>query len=336
MKLATLKNGTPDGALVVVSQDSRMVLSASAVAPNLLCAIANWDGVVQGLQSLSNALDSGKSAEARPFIQSECAAPLPRTFQWCDASAFLNHGRLMEKAFNTPAIPDFDTVPVMYQGASDDFLGAHDDVALPSEEDGIDFEGEFGVVLAETPMGIDSVSALDYVRLVVQINDWSLRRFGPREMGTGFGFLQAKPSTSFAPVAVTPDVLGDAWKDGRVAMNLHVSWNGQWFGHPGGGEMNFSFGELIAHAAKTRRLSAGTVIGSGTVSNASRANGTACIAERRVIETIDEGRPSTPFMRFGDRVSMEARFQKDIPGPFGTIDQRVVQARAIQRKSLDI
>jgi fumarylacetoacetate (FAA) hydrolase len=185
-------------------------------------------------------------------------------------------------------------------------------------------------------MGIDSVSALDYVRLVVQINDWSLRRFGPREMGTGFGFLQAKPSTSFAPVAVTPDVLGDAWKDGRVAMNLHVSWNGQWFGHPGGGEMNFSFGELIAHAAKTRRLSAGTVIGSGTVSNASRANGTACIAERRVIETIDEGRPSTPFMRFGDRVSMEARFQKDIPGPFGTIDQRVVQARAIQRKSLDI
>ncbi|RKT20353.1 fumarylacetoacetate (FAA) hydrolase [Paraburkholderia sp. RAU2J] len=277
------------------------------------------------------ALESGNCPGARPFIHSEFAAPLPRTFQWCDASAFLNHGRLMEKAFNTPPIPDFDTVPVMYQGASDDFLGPSDDVLLPSEEDGIDFEGEFGVILAETPMGVDTVSALEFVRLVVQINDWSLRRFGPREMATGFGFLQAKPSTSFAPVAVTPDTLGPAWKDGRVAMNLHVSWNGDWVGHPHGSEMNFSFGELIAHAAKTRKLSAGTIIGSGTVSNAARANGSACIAERRVIEMIDSGAAKTHFMNFDDRVLMEARFREDTPGPFGVIDQQVWRARSNQR-----
>jgi fumarylacetoacetate (FAA) hydrolase len=326
MKLATLKNGTPDGELVVVSQDLSRALSASTVAPSLLSAIANWDDVVQGLQSLSDALDAGNPAGARPFIQSECAAPLPRTFQWCDASAFLNHGRLMEKAFNTPPIPDFDKVPVMYQGASDDFLGPCDDVFLPSEDHGIDFEGEFGVVLAETPMGVDPVRALDFVRLVVQINDWSLRRFGPREMATGFGFLQAKPSTSFAPVAVTPDALGAAWANGRVVMNLHVSWNGKWFGHPNGGEMNFGFGELIAHAAATRRLSAGTIIGSGTVSNAARANGSACIAERRVIEMIDSGAAATPFMRFGDRVVMEARFEEGVPGPFGVVSQQVVRA----------
>lgn len=326
MKLATLKNGTPDGELVVVSQDSSTVASAKAVAPNLLAAIANWASVVQGLQALSDELDAGNAALARPFVPTEFSAPLPRTFQWCDASAFLNHGRLMEKAFNTPPIPDFDIIPVMYQGASDDFLGPCDDVYLPSEDHGIDFEGEFGVVLADTPMGIDPIHALDFVRLIVQINDWSLRRFGPREMETGFGFLQAKPSTSFAPVAVTPDVLGTAWKEGRVAMNLHVSWNSQWFGHPHGSEMNFSFGELISHAAKTRRLSAGTVIGSGTVSNAARANGSACIAERRVIEMIDDGSAKTSFMRFGDRVRMEARFEDKRHGPFGVINQRVMRA----------
>lgn len=326
MKLATLKNGTLDGELVVVSHDLSLVASANAVAPNLLSAIANWDSVVGGLQSLSDALDSGESEGARSFNRSDFAAPLPRSFQWCDASAFLNHGRLMEKAFNTPPIPDFDTVPVMYQGASDDFLGPRDEVHLPSEEHGIDFEGEFGVILGETPMGVDPINALDYVRLVVQLNDWSLRRFGPREMATGFGFLQAKPSTSFAPVAVTPDALGAAWHEGRVAMNLHVSWNGKWFGHPHGSEMNFSFGELIAHAAKTRKLSAGTIIGSGTVSNAARANGSACIAERRVIEMIDNGTATTPFMRFGDRVTMEARFWEGAPGPFGVIDQQVMAA----------
>ena len=232
----------------------------------------------------------------------------------------------MERAFNTPPIPDFDTIPVMYQGASDDFLGPMDDVPLPSEADGIDFEGEFGVVCGPVPMAVSAEAALDCIRLVVQINDWSLRALGPHEMKTGFGFLQAKPSTAFAPVAVTPDELGDAWQGGRVRLPLHVQWNGERFGEPDGREMNFDFGQLIAHAARTRRLSAGTIVGSGTVSNASRAAGSACIAERRVIEKLDLGEIRTAFMRFGDRVCMRACLVDGSEGPFGSIDQRVVAA----------
>jgi fumarylacetoacetate (FAA) hydrolase len=220
-----------------------------------------------------------------------------------------------------------ETVPMMYQGASDDFLGPHDAVALPRVEDGIDFEGEFGVITGPVPMGVDAASALACVRLLVQINDWSLRALGPHEMKTGFGFLQAKPSTAFAPVAVTPDELGDAWRDGRVQMQLHVQWNGQRFGEPHGGEMNFHFGQLIAHAARSRRLTAGCIVGSGTVSNAARSAGSACIAERRVIEIIDDGQTRTGFMQFGDRVRMQACGAYGQPGPFGVIDQQVVEYR---------
>jgi fumarylacetoacetate (FAA) hydrolase len=212
----------------------------------------------------------------------------------------------------------------MYQGASDDFLGPIDDVPLPTEADGIDFEGEFGVVTGPVPMGVSPEAALARVRLLVQINDWSLRALGPHEMKTGFGFLQAKPSTAFAPVAVTPDELGSAWRDGRVQMPLQVQWNGERFGEPHGGEMNFHFGQLIAHAARSRRLTAGTIIGSGTVSNVSRAAGSACIAERRVIEKIDLGEIRTGFMKFGDRVRMQACFEDGQAGPFGVIEQRVV------------
>jgi len=231
----------------------------------------------------------------------------------------------MERAFNTAPIPEFDTVPVMYQGASDDFLGSTDDVPLPDECDGIDFEGEFGVIVDGVPMSTSATDAMKHIRLVVQINDWSLRGFGPREMKSGFGFLQAKPSTSFAPVALTPDELGTTWCDGRVHLRLHVEWNGNWFGHPCGREMNFSFGDLIAHAARTRRLSAGTIIGSGTVSNVDAKAGSACIAERRVIEILDQGQARTAFMRFGDRVRMTARDEEG-GAPFGVIDQRVVSA----------
>jgi fumarylacetoacetate (FAA) hydrolase len=232
----------------------------------------------------------------------------------------------MERAFNTPPIPEFETMPVMYQGAGDDFLGPCDDVPLPDETQGIDFEGEFGVVVDTVPMGVTPAQALEHVRLIVQINDWSLRALGPREMKSGFGFLQAKPSTSFAPVAVTPDELGLAWRDGRVQLNLHVEWNGKWFGHPHGGAMNFHFGELIAHAARTRTLSAGTIIGSGTVSNDDRSVGSACIAERRVIEILEQGSAKTGFMHFGDRVRMQARTAEGVDGPFGCIEQKVVQA----------
>jgi fumarylacetoacetate (FAA) hydrolase len=324
MKLATLRNGEPDGSLLVVSRDLRRALDATSIAPNLLQALQHWDECAPRLQQLSDALNAGRAEGAADFVPAACMAPLPRTFQWCDGSAFLNHGRLMEKAFNTPPIPDFNTIPVMYQGASDDFLGPTDDVPMPDEALGIDFEGEFGVVVGPVPMGIKGDAALDTVRLLVQINDWSLRGFGPREMKSGFGFLQAKPSTSFAPVAITPDELGAHWRHGRVQLELEVEWNGETFGHPHGGEMNFSFGELIAHAARTRKLSAGTIIGSGTVSNADRGAGSACIAERRVIEIIEQGKPQTSFMQFGDRVRMAARLP-DGSHPFGVIDQRVVQ-----------
>jgi len=325
MKFATLKNGTPDGQLVLVSRDGRFVAAVADLAVSLLDAIQRWDALAPSLQQRYEALNAGKMQGATAFQAADCGAPLPRSPQWLDASAFLNHGHLMEQAFNTPPIPDFDTIPVMYQGASDDFLGPTDDVPLPSEDDGIDFEGEFGVVVGEVPMSATADQALDCVRLVVQINDWSLRALGPREMKTGFGFLQAKPSSSFAPVAVTPDELGSAWRDGRVHMALQVEWNGARFGEPNGGEMNFSFGTLLAHAARSRKLTAGSILGSGTVSNVSRAAGSACVAERRVIEKIDQGEIRTGFMRFGDRVRMQARFHDGREGPFGVIEQRVVE-----------
>jgi fumarylacetoacetate (FAA) hydrolase len=327
MKLATLKDSSLDGRLVVVSRDLDRALPVPHIAANLLDALQRWDAVEGPLRESAAALEAGRAAGAFAFDPAACAAPLPRSPQWLDASAFLNHGRLMEQAFNTPPIPDFDTIPVMYQGASDDFLGPHDDVPLPAEADGIDFEGEFGVVCAAVPMAATPVQALDAVRLVVQINDWSLRALGPREMRSGFGFLQAKPSTAFAPVAVTPDELGDAWRDGRVHLRLQVRWNGDRFGEPHGGEMNFGFGDLVAHAARTRRLTAGCIVGSGTVSNVSRLAGSACIAERRVIEKIDQGEIRTGFMKFGDRVRMQAVFDDGRPGPFGVIDQRVVAVR---------
>ena len=326
MKFVTLKDGTLDGSLILVSQDNTRAVAAGTIAPSLINALQHWDAVAPSLQTLSDALNAGTAADTFAFDPTACAAPLPRAPQWLDASAFLNHGQLMERAFNTPPIPDFETVPVMYQGASDDFLGPLDDVPMPDEAHGIDFEGEFGVVCGPVPMAATPAQALACVRLVVQINDWSLRAMGPREMKSGFGFLQAKPSTSFAPVAVTPDELGAAWHDGRVHMRLHVQWNGERFGEPHGGEMNFDFGQLIAHAARTRKLSAGSIIGSGTVSNVSRAAGSACIAERRVIEKIDHGEIRTGFMQFDDRVRMQALFDDGRTGPFGIIDQRVVKA----------
>lgn len=326
MKFATLQDGSPDGCLLLVSRDARRAVRASAISPSLIEALRRWDDVRQPLLDLYESLNAGSAQDAFDFDARACTAPLPRSPQWLDASAFLNHGRLMEQAFNTPPIPLFDSVPVMYQGASDDFLGPHDDVPLPSEADGIDFEGEFGVVTGPVPMGASPEAALVCVRLVVQLNDWSLRALGPHEMKTGFGFLQAKPSTAFAPVAVTPDELGSAWRDGRVQMRLQVQWNGERFGEPHGGEMNFHFGQLIAHAARSRRLTAGTIVGSGTVSNVSRAAGSACVAERRVIEKIDEGEIRTGFMKFGDHVRMQACFDDGQAGPFGIIDQRVVPA----------
>ncbi|WP_417315793.1 fumarylacetoacetate hydrolase family protein [Cycloclasticus pugetii] len=325
MKFATLPNGTLDGKLILVSKDLLTAVDVSSIAPNLLHAIQNWETVESDLNAVYEQLNTRKASEIFDFDPSVCLAPMPRSPQWLDASAFTNHGRLMEQAFNTDPIENFDTIPVMYQGASDDFQGPTADMPMPSEEDGIDFEGEFGVIMSEVPMSTSAEKAVEHIRLIVQINDWSLRALGPREMNSGFGFLQAKPSSSFAPVAVTPDELGDAWKNGRVNMHLHVSWNGQRFGEPHGSEMNFSFPQLIAHAARSRRLTAGCVLGSGTVSNVSRAAGSACISERRVIEKIDLGEIKTGFMRFGDSVRMQAKYDDGSDGPFGVIEQRVVE-----------
>jgi fumarylacetoacetate (FAA) hydrolase len=326
MKLATLKDGSRDGTLIVVARDLTRAVSARSIAATIQAALDDWVNSEPRLQSLAADLNAGKARDVFAFDAKAVAAPLPRAYQWCDGSAFLNHGRLMEKAFNLPPMPDLETIPLMYQGGSDDFLGACNDVPFVSEEHGIDFEGEYGVIVDDVPMGCTPEEAASHIKLLLQINDWSLRGFGPREMKTGFGFFHAKPSSGFAPVAVTPDELGTAWREGRIHLPLNIEWNGAWFGHPNGSEMDFSFYELIAHAAKTRRLRAGTIIGSGTVSNADRSVGSACISERRVIELLDEGATKTNFMRFGDVVRMEV-FDAAGRSIFGAIEQRVIQGR---------
>jgi len=325
MKLATVKNNTRDGRLVVVSRDMPRALDASAVSPTLQHALENWSVVEPRLQALARQLEEGDFRQTIAFDPAQAMAPLPRAYQWCDGSAFLSHGALMQKAFNLDPIEGADHPPLMYQGAGDDFIGPRDDIELPSESQGIDFEGEFVVLVDDVPMGCPAEDALAHIKLILQINDVSLRALAPREMRTGFGFLQAKPSSSFAPLAITPDELGEAWHEGRVHLQLQVEWNGERFGQPHGGQMNFHFGELIAHAALTRRLRAGTLIGSGTVSNAERSAGSACIAERRAIEMIEQGGAQTGFMRFGDRVLMDV-IGSDGRSLFGAIDQRVVKA----------
>lgn len=324
MRLSTRNNHTLDGQLLLVSRDATRAMIADAIAPNMITLLQNWAELQPRLNALAAQLERGEG-DHFAFEPNTCAAPLPRSPQWCDASAFLSHQRLMAQAFNTPLIPNFETIPVLYQGASDDFLGPHVDVPMVDEALGIDFEGEFGVIVDAVPMSITPQAALSHIRLIVQLNDWSLRGLGAQEVKTGFGFIQAKPSTSFAPIAVTPDELGPAWQDGRVHMKLHVEWNGQWFGHADGAAMKFHFGELIAYAARTRKLSAGTIIGSGTVSNDDRSVGSSCIAERRVIEIIDKGSAQTAFMKFGDSVRMQARSYDDVSAPFGVIDQKVVK-----------
>ncbi|MPT17298.1 MAG: FAA hydrolase family protein [Pseudomonas sp.] len=324
MKLATLADGSRDGRLLLVSRDLSRAVDACDLAPTLQAAIDNWWSIEADLQVRYDALNGGEAGNAFDFDPAQVMAPLPRAWQWLDGSCFLSHGDLMQRAFNLDPIEGVEQTPLMYQGAGDDFIGARQDIPLPSETLGIDFEGEFAVLVDEVPMGCTAEQALGHIRLVLQVNDVSLRALAPREMRTGFGFVQAKSSSSFAPVAVTPDELGEAWRDARVQLPLHIEWNGEWFGHPHGGAMHFGFDQLIAHAALTRRLSAGTLIGSGTVSNDDRSVGSACIAERRAIEMIDHGAPRTGFMRFGDRIHMEARCADGSP-LFGAIDQYVVQ-----------
>jgi fumarylacetoacetate (FAA) hydrolase len=326
MKLGTLRDGGRDGCLVVVSRDLKYAIRGSNVAPTLLSALESWLTTAPELEKLSAALNSGGAAGAFELDLRQLAAPLPRAWGWLDGSAFHSHGDLMQKVFKLSPIEGRDTRPLMYQGGSDDLLGACTDMPFPSERDGIDFEAEVAVVVDHVPMSTQAAQALEHVKLIMLANDASLRVLAPVEMKTGFGWIQAKPSTSFSPVAVTPDELGPAWHDGRVCLPVHVHWNGREFGHPDASAMGFGFHELIAHAAYSRSLSAGTIIGSGTISNESyRTVGSACIAERRGIELVDSGAAATGYMKFGDRVRIEM-FDGEGRSIFGAIDQKMVPA----------
>jgi fumarylacetoacetate (FAA) hydrolase len=327
MKLATLKDGSADGKLLVVSRDLARALIAQSVAPTLQRALETWSVSEPKLRSLDRDLNQGGVSGSFALETSKLAAPLPRAWQWLDASAFHSHGDLMERVFNTTPPPEKHTRPLMYQGAGDDFLGATDDVPLPCAADGMDFEGEVGIIVDRVPMASSAARATGHIKLLVLVNDWSLRVLAGADIRTGFGFLQSKPASSFSPVAVTPDELGGQWRDGRVQLPIHVYWNDTEFGHPSCGQMGFSFGQLIEHAARTRNLSAGTIIGSGTISNTDyRTIGSACIAERRGIELLDEGKPRTDYLKYGDRVRMEM-LDSEGDSIFGAIEQRVVPAK---------
>jgi fumarylacetoacetate (FAA) hydrolase len=329
MKLASLKHGR-DGRLIVVSTNLKRYLPADDVAATLQSALDNWTSVRPGLQDLAARLDAG---EGSPFDEAACASPLPRAYQWADGSAYVNHVELVRKARGAEMPATFWTDPLIYQGGSDAFIGPRENIPVGDEAWGIDFEAEIVVVTDDVPMGVSATEAIKHIQLLMLVNDVSLRNLIPGELAKGFGFFQSKPSSAFSPVAVTPDELGDAWTDGKVHLPLLSTLNGQPFGRPNAGvDMTFDFGQLVAHAARTRPLGAGALIGSGTVSNkldggpgkpiSEGGVGYSCIAEIRTIETIDAGKPATPFMGFGDRIRIEMH---DAQGAsiFGAIDQVV-------------
>ncbi|MEP4892281.1 MAG: fumarylacetoacetate hydrolase family protein [Aliiglaciecola sp.] len=330
MKLASLKTDHPDGKLIIVSRDQARFVAATDIAPTMQFALENWSTCSEGLNKKYQSLNDGTEQASEPFDSQLLCAPLPRSWQWLDGSLFLNHGHLMQQAFHLDPIADADKYPLVYQGAGDSFLAAKDDIVVADLKHGIDFEGEFGVIVDAIPMGSSAAFALSKIRLVVLLNDISYRALGPREMKTGFGFVQAKGATAFAPVALTPDELGEHWQNGRVCLPLQVERNGQLFGQPHGQEMHFGFHELIAHVAQTRPIKAGTVFGSGTVSNADPAKGQACISELRAKEMIQYGTPKTPFMQQDDVVNMNVT-DADGHTLFGAIQQRVTVANTREK-----
>jgi fumarylacetoacetate (FAA) hydrolase len=325
VKFASLRDGSQGGRLLIVSADQSRAVEASA-ARTLLSALENWAVCEPVLRSQAARLEANSLYNARPFDPSSVLAPLPRAPQWLDASAFRTHSELVSQAWGTP-VRFHDHVPLMYQGASDDMLPAHGPSYLPDEADDIDLEAEVAVVVDDVPMGVGATAAIEHIKLVMLANDVSLRAYGPREMLSGFGFLQAKPSTVFSPLAVTPDDLGRAWQCGRVHRPVTVHVNGRWIGSPNAAHMTFSFGELIAHAARTRRLSAGTIVGSGTVSDSDRAAGSATIVELQAVEKLEYGDVRTPFLKFGDRVEIEMLDESGMT-VFGRIDHRILKSVA--------
>ncbi|MBM4783072.1 MAG: fumarylacetoacetate hydrolase family protein [Archangiaceae bacterium] len=322
MKLATRRNGTRDGALVVVKGDLSVWTDASSIAPTMQAALDDWSRAEPKLKALAAQLEAGSVANEK-FDATALHSPLPRAFEWVDGSAYLNHVRLVRKARKADPPPTLETDPLVYQGGSSHLLGPTDDIVIRDEAWGCDFESEVAVVLGDVPMGLEAANAAPYVRLVMLVNDVSLRNLIPDELAKGFGFFQGKPATAFSPVACTPDELGDSWQGGRVHLTLKTWLNGKQVGDTHAGpEMHFSFFQLMQHLAKTRQYSAGTILGSGTVSNEDRARGISCLAEQRMIETIDTGGPKTPFLKHGDHVEIEM-FDKHGKSLFGRIDQRV-------------
>jgi fumarylacetoacetate (FAA) hydrolase len=325
MKLATLKTGARDGTLIAVSRDLQTAVAVRDIAPTLQSALDDWPEKAPQLARVCTLLEAGKAADAFRFDPAQCAAPLPRAYQWADGSAYVNHVELVRKARGAEMPPSFWTDPLMYQGGSDSFIGARDPIFAESEDWGIDLEGEVAVITDDVPMAIKPGAASAHIKLLMLVNDVSLRNLIPNELAKGFGFFHAKPSTAFSPVAITPDELSDAWDGAKVHLPLVVHINGKLFGRPDAGtDMTFDFPALIAHAARTRELEAGSIIGSGTISNVDRSAGPACLAEQRMLEILAGGKPVTPFLRFGDRIRIE---MLDASGRsvFGAIEQEVTR-----------
>ena len=331
MKLATLKTAGRDGRLIVVSRDLELAVTASEIAPTLQSALDDWEHKLPKLAQLSAALNQRRAADAFAFDPKRCASPLPRAYQFADGSAYVNHVELVRKARGAEMPASFWTDPLTYQGGSDSFIGPCDPIYAETEDWGIDLEGEVAVVTGDVPMRTSADQAAARIRLVMLVNDVSLRNLIPAELSKGFGFFQSKPASSFSPVAVTPDELGEQWDGGKLRLPLTVHVNGNLFGKPNAGDdMTFDFPQLIAHAARTRDLEAGTIVGSGTVSNVDRSRGSACIAEKRMLEKIETGKAVTPFLRFGDRVRIEM-FDADGNTIFGAIDQEVLRYSPMSR-----
>ena len=328
MKLATLKNNTRDGQLVVVNRALTVATLVTDIAPTLQTAIDNWSEIAPELEKVYQALNNNELTDTISFEQANCESPLPRAYQWADGSAYVNHVELVRKARNAEMPETFWTDPLMYQGGSDSFIGPRDDINVASEEFGIDFESEVAVITDDVPMGASPELAASHIKLLMLVNDVSLRNLIPGELAKGFGFFASKPSSAFSPVAVTPDELGSAWDGKKLHLPLITHLNGELFGQPNCGvDMTFDFPTIVAHAAKTRPLSAGCVIGSGTISNYDRSAGSSCLAETRMLEIIADGKPSTPFMSFGDTVKIEM-LDNDGLSIFGAIDQKVVEYKA--------
>ena len=323
MKIASLKHGR-DGRLVVVSDDLTQMWPSDDITPTLQAALDDWAALSPRLEDRAEQLNAGSAADASPFDPALCAAPLPRCYHWADGSVYLNHMELVRQARGATMPESFLTDPLMYQGGSDSLIGAMDDILAEDEDWGIDLEAEVAVITDDVPMGISADAAPAHIKFVLLVNDVSLRNLIPNELGKSFGFYQSKPSTAFSPVVVTPDALGAAWDGRKMTGPVLTHVNGEKLGDPDAGDdMFFDFAQLIAHAAKTRPLCAGTIVGSGTVSNRDRSRGSCCLAEVRTIETIEKGAPETPFLKFGDRVRIEM-LDDDGKSIFGAIDQQVV------------